>query len=228
MPPVSNKRAGVMGPLFLFAALALLTFLGIGHAFGNGDEVIYAQNIREMRESGNWGVLQWQGVLTFQRPTAPFVLSMAGESVFGGEFGLRAPMALFSLLTLGIVYWASWLCTRRRDAAAIAAVLCATVPSYHLFTRSLLSDAPFLSYDNPGPTGTIWALTDKRGIVVAASALGARSPSRAWRQGPRLPLAPWLVYALYRHRAYRQGALAVVSAWESRLPYFIYSYLRYR
>ncbi len=214
--------------MLLFGALTLLTFFGLSEAFGNGDEVIYAQNVREMRESGDWGALRWQGINTFQRPTLPFVLSMIGESFLGGEFGLRFPMAIFSLLTLVIVYAASFSFWRQHDAACIAAALCAAVPSFHLFTRSLLSDAPFVAMTTLALVGTMWSLRDKRGLLLAGAGLGGAVAVKSMAVGPiGLALAPWLLYSAYQHRAYRQLLWAVLISCVLALPYFVYSYLRY-
>ncbi|MBT8496355.1 MAG: hypothetical protein KJO07_25135, partial [Deltaproteobacteria bacterium] len=78
----------------LFAALVAMTFRDITRPFGNGDEIVYAQGIREMVASGDYLTLHWFGEPVLERPTTAFVVPALLSQVIDYELGLR----LFSVL----------------------------------------------------------------------------------------------------------------------------------
>ena len=86
------------------AATAMLLVGTAGHALHNGDEAIYAQMAREMRASGDWGTLRWQGEAQFPRPPlSVWLLAATGE--------VRVTLAALSglelalVLALGYLWW---------------------------------------------------------------------------------------------------------------------------
>jgi 4-amino-4-deoxy-L-arabinose transferase-like glycosyltransferase len=100
------------------AAAGLFLVGTAGHALHNGDEAIYAEMAREMRSSGDWGTLRWQGEPQFPRPPlSVWLLAVAGPS------NLRLVQALICGLEVGLVLALGWLWWGPLAGATAAGVL---------------------------------------------------------------------------------------------------------
>src|SRR6185295_3947480 len=103
-------------------------------------EVRHAQTLREMMDSGDYLTPRWQGVPSYTRPQTQYWLAAIFAHVVDGEVGMRLSSALCSLAALWIVWALAIRWTRRADAAALAVLLCAGAPSFHVYSRSLMSE----------------------------------------------------------------------------------------
>lgn len=191
------------------AAVAALYMLGLGHPFGSGDEVIYAQNIREMLASGDYGILHWQGVAVMQRPALPFAIASLGARLIDGPMGLRLTSALFSLGTVALVFVLARRASGRIEVGVAAALLCAGAPTFYTFGRTLLSDPPFVFALTVALAGATIARERALGLYIAGAALGVAIAMKSLAAGPpAVALAPWLLPAARRHGLRKTAAAA--------------------
>ena len=206
----------------LFALLALVTWSGQDRPFGNGDEVIYAQGVREMRASGEYAFVPWQGTLTVQRPSTPYLLSALSSGVAGeNPRALRFPATLFSLAILVLVFALLWRGHARYETAASAVILCAGAPSFHLFSRSLLSDPMLCVGVTLALYGTWQAVSSGRGFGWAGLGLLIAGLAKSVAVAiPGLALAPWLLWAARTHKNWRGLGLAAGLSVCGLLPFF--------
>jgi len=210
------------------ALLAALVFVGLDAPIGQGDEVIYAENVREMQRTGDWGVLTYYGAPGLLRPAAPFVPIALVSEVIPGEVGLRLIPALCCLGILALVYLTCAHAWKRWDTALAGVLLCASAPTYFLFSRSLLSDPMLVLATTFALYATIRAQTDPRWLLGVAAGLGAGVAAKSLAAAvPGLALLPFLVVAVVRHRPWRLVALSCGLFFALAAPYFIYSYLRF-
>jgi 4-amino-4-deoxy-L-arabinose transferase-like glycosyltransferase len=210
-----------LAELALWLGLALFTFQGLDRPFGNGDEVRHAQTLREMLESGDYLTMRWQGVPSFTRPAAQYWLAAIFAAVIDGEIGMRLSSAVCSFASLVLL----WLLARelplRRDAAALALILCAGAPSFHGYSRSLLSEPPLVVALLAALYGTLLAQRTQRGLIVAAAGLGAAVAIKSFAAAPpALLLLPWLVHAARRHADRRTWLLALGVGFALALPFY--------
>jgi 4-amino-4-deoxy-L-arabinose transferase-like glycosyltransferase len=224
---VPGARA-VLPIAVVLAVVAATMVVDLGRPFGNGDEVLYAQGIREMRRGADPSVLHWGGHPVLERPVAPFVLAALGAGLVDGEIGLRLSALACALATLALLFAIARRAWGRTDAALIAVVLCAGAPSFHLFSRALLSDPPFTLTLVAAVAGALWALDDRRGLVAAGLALGAAVGLKSLAAAPAVvALAPWLVVAARRHGDRRSVALGAAGFAALALPFFTLGLLRH-
>ena len=156
----------------LLSLTAWVVCAGLDRPFGNGDEVIYAQGVREMLESGDFLTLHWQGKPVLQRPTLPFALAAVGASVSDGESGMRASSALAGLCLLGLLYVALEHRFRRRDVALLGVLACASAPTWRAYGVLLLSDPWFVVGTTLALIATLRAVRDPRAFVLVGVGLG--------------------------------------------------------
>lgn len=180
--------------------LALWTVLGLDRPIGDGDECYHAQVLREMLRSGDYLHARWYGAITYERPPLMYWLAAPFSALVHGEVGVRLSSALAGLLTLGVVYHVAWSLWQRRSVAVVAVLLLAGAPSYHVFTRSFMSDPPLLLALTLALAGTIWAQRERRALPLAAAGLGMAFAIGSFAAGvPALALLPWLARAQLRH-----------------------------
>jgi 4-amino-4-deoxy-L-arabinose transferase-like glycosyltransferase len=220
---VSRVR-GAWPIALVIVGLAATMVVDLGRPFGNGDEVLYAQGIREMQGGAGYAVLHWGGHEVLERPVAPFVVAAVGAALVEGEVGLRLTSLLCALATLALVYAIARRVAGRTDVALVAVVLCGLAPSFHLFSRALLSDPPFMVAVLAALGATVRAMDDPRGLVPAGLALGAATALKSLAAGPALiVLVPWLVVAARRHRAGRALAGAGLGFVLLAAPFFVFA-----
>lgn len=220
--------------MLLGAGAACLVLLSVfvadlSRPFGNSDEVIYAEYIREMHRSGDYFTLRYQGVELHQRPPTAVALYAASAYVIPGELGIRLLPALFTLLVCigaGALVW-RW--SDRVEAGFAAAFFAAAVPSVFLYGRLAFSDPPFVLASIAALAATIAAQKDSRWLPWAGGALGAAFAIKSIAAAiPLLVLLPWLVVAVRGHReksgTRRHSLLA--AAWFAglALPYYLYNF----
>ena len=209
------------------SALCVVVFLGVmacvdlGRPFGNGDEVIYAQNIREMAASGDYGTLQWFGVAVHQRPVLPFSIAAALAETVAGEGGARLSSALFHFGTLLLVFLLGRRFWGRTDAAAVGAVVLACTPTFHEFGRMLMSDPPFVAAVVVALGATAAAQSDSKFLPAACAALGAAFAFKSLAAAvPGAALAPALVLAA-RRAPRRRWVLGVLLFFGFASPFYV-------
>lgn len=216
------------GVAILCAALAFVYLRGLDRRFGNGEEVIHAQSLREMARSGDPSRLTWQGEEALKRPSTPFAFYALMARMGEGERGLRLGPTLASLVILALVFVITWLVWHRRDAAALAALLCAGAPSFYLHGRSLSSDPPFVAALMVALLGALWAIEDRRGLLVAGAGLGGAFAMKSLAAlFPAAALLPWLVMAARRHRSWSAvlGGLGLFAA--ASAPFYVVGLVRH-
>jgi 4-amino-4-deoxy-L-arabinose transferase-like glycosyltransferase len=181
----------------LWAYLAAFTFRELDHPVGDGDEALHAVILTEMLRGGDFLRAHWQGALVLQRPQLPYWLAAPFASWIPGEVGLRFSSALCSLATLVVVHatarrlWARW------DAAWLATLLLAGAPCFHVYSRTLMSDPPFLLANALALSGALWARQSLRGLDLAGIGLGLAVATKSLAAAvPAIALAPALVLAV--------------------------------
>ena len=209
--------------VFLFwLGLALWTFLGLGGAIGDGDEVIHAEIVREMLRSGDYLNMRWYGVVLSERPQLPYWLALPFVRLIDGEVGLRLGSACCSFATLGVVYVLGLRLWKEHVSAALATLLVAGAPSFHVFTRTLMSEPPYILAVTLALAGTIWVQTDRRGLLLTAAGLGAAVAAKSLAVAvPALALMPWLAIGARKTAARRDVLLASALFLALALPFFV-------
>jgi 4-amino-4-deoxy-L-arabinose transferase-like glycosyltransferase len=203
-------------------------FAQLGRPLGNGDEVIYAQNIREMLRSDDCSILQWQGMPVFQRPAWPFCLAALGTYVAAEERGLRLSSFLFGLCILCLVYHMAMSLWARRDLAAMAVLLCGSAPSFFFFSSSLLSDPPFVAALVLALAGTLRG--DHKGLLTASLGMGLAVACKSLAAGPAMvALGPWLLVAAWRlpNRRGRTWVLCLLLFLIPAAPFYLIGFARH-
>jgi 4-amino-4-deoxy-L-arabinose transferase-like glycosyltransferase len=184
----------------LWQLLALWTVLGLDRPIGDGDECYHAEIMRQMMRSGDYLHPRWYGVVTHSRPPLMYWLAAPFSAWIPGEVGVRFSSALASFLTLGVMYQVTWTLWQRRSVAVLAVLLLAGAPSFHVFTRTLMSEAPFVLALTVALVGTLRAQRERRALPLAAAGLGCAFAVKSLAAGvPAVALAPWLVRAQLRH-----------------------------
>jgi 4-amino-4-deoxy-L-arabinose transferase-like glycosyltransferase len=208
--------------------VAIATFRGLDRPMGNGDEVIYAQNVREMIRTNELTTLQWQGVDVLQRPSAPFVMASLGARIDDSERGLRLTSAASSFAILLLIFAIAFHTWKRYDAALIAVLLCAGVPTFHQYSRALLSDPPFVVGLVAAVWGAIWAQRDPRGLILCAAGMGLAVAMKSLAAGiPGLALLPWWIIAARKHRDIRAMAWSLGAFLLLAAPFYIIGFVEH-
>ncbi len=209
----------------VFALCAALWTVGLDRPFGNGDEVIYAQNVREMARSGSLFPLTWQGAPVLQRPPLPFVLARTSSAIASGERGLRLASAAASFLALMVLYLGAHRLWQRRDVALVAMLLCASCPSFYFFGRALLSDPPFVLLVTVAIVATLASREHPRALIVVGAALGGAVACKSLAAAvPALAIAPWLCASRFSPRLWLAAAAAFLAL---AAPFYIVGMVHY-
>ena len=198
---------------------------GIARPFGNGDEVIYAENVRRMVQTGDLTTLHWYGVEVLQRPSLPFVLASVGARFIRGEAGMRLSSALFSLSLLALLYAEVMQRFARRDAALLAVVACAGIPTYHAYGALLFSDPPFVLGTTLAIVSGLRALSRPAWVIGVGIGLGWAMACKSMAVAiVAVALAPLLFYVCRRQAGPRptprQLAVAAGFACLLGLPFY--------
>jgi 4-amino-4-deoxy-L-arabinose transferase-like glycosyltransferase len=212
--------------LLALGLLALWTLFRLDRPIGDGDEAIHAEILRQMLRTGDCLHTRWYGIVLHERPPLMYWLALPFAAVSSSEIGIRMSSALMSFLTLILVYRLSCRLWAQPAAALTGTILLAGAPSYHDYTRTLMSEAPYLLAVTVGLWGSVLALREPRGLLLAAAGLGAGIAIKSLGGAlPLLALAPWLLWAQLKHRSLRTllGACAIFLT--LALPYFAFSYL---
>jgi 4-amino-4-deoxy-L-arabinose transferase-like glycosyltransferase len=215
--------------LLIWGLLALWTFLGLDRPIGDGDEVIHAQIVRQMIAGGDWLHTRWYSVDMHERSPLTYWLAVPFARVWSSEVGMRLACALLSFATLLLVYRLACKLWSQPTAALSATICLAAAPSYHVFTRTMMSEAPYLFALTVALWGSIEALDPRharRGLLLAAAGLGVAMALKSFAAAlPLVALAPWLLWAQHK-RGDRRGALGALVLFTALAgPYFLLSYL---
>ena len=201
-------RPGLAAAL-LVALLTPLFMLGAsGHAIHNGDEAIYAEMAREMRDGGDFGTLHWQGEPQFPRPPlVVWILAAVGPS------HLRALLALVCAVEVALVLVLGWLCWGPVAGVTAAGVLAGS-DLFLGYSRYFESEpflcvavlASFICWERRRYLG--WglflglALMVKQlvgGLPLLALLLDRRREARAGLWAAALVWLPWHVFTAAQH-----------------------------
>lgn len=220
---MSSTRIGALAPALAgLAAVGVLISFSLGRPFGNGDEVIYAQNVREMLESGGWSTLHWQGVPVLQRPSTPFVCAAALSRLWPGEVGLRLSSFLFCMATLALCY--AYLRTRyeRTDVAVVGLLLCAGIPTFLAYDHLLMSDPAFVFGTTLAAVGLLRSCKTPGSLRWAAAGLGWAVACKSLAAAiPALALAPLALWIVFARAGARGGLQALGILLALGLPYYV-------
>jgi 4-amino-4-deoxy-L-arabinose transferase-like glycosyltransferase len=214
--------------LFAWAMLALWTFLGLDRPIGDGDESMHAEMLRQMIRSGDYLHTRWYGVVLHERPPLIYWLALPFAQLSSSEVAVRMSCALMSFGTLVLIYRMACRLWAQPNAALCGCILLAAVPSYHVYTRTLMSEAPYLLALTVALWGALRALEEdeRHGLPLAAAGLGAAMAIKSLAAAvPLLALAPWLVWAQYRRGSLRSGLAALGIFLALAAPFFVLSYL---
>jgi len=217
-----SERWPRLAVVAVFVGLALVTVRDLDRPFGNGDEVVYAQGIREMKATGDLATLHWLGQPVLERPTTAFAPVAAISALVPGELGLRLFAGLCSLGILLLTYRVARDLGLAREVAVSAVLVVAGIPSFHLFSRALLTDPPYVL----ATTFALWAAVRARSrpsLQWVALGLGAAVACKSLAAAiPALVLAPWLLGPV-RAATRRQWATALAVFVALALPYYVVS-----
>lgn len=200
--------------------LAAFTFAALDEPIGDGDEQVHATILRDMLRDGDWLRPHWDGKPVLERPLLPYWLAAPFSLALPGEAGIRIGSALASFATLLVVFAAARAQWQRCDAALLAALLLAGSPSFHAYSRTLMSDPLLVLGAAIAIAGTLAARRDPRALVIAGLGVGLAIAAKSLIAGvPALALAPWWIGPLraasVRTRLWAGAALASLA-----LPYY--------
>lgn len=212
--------------LTAWALLALWTFVGLERPIGDGDESMHAEMLRQMLRTGDYLHTRWYGVVLYERPPLTYWLALPFAALSSSEIAVRMSSALMSFATLVLVYRAACRLWSQPTAALTGCIVLAAIPSYHVYTRTLMSEAPYLFALTVALWGTLRAQQDKRGLLLAAAGLGAAIALKSLAAAvPLTALAPWLIRAQLRHGDLRGALCALLVFSALAAPFFVFSYL---
>ena len=217
---MSARASGAIAAL-LWLTLALYTFGGLERPIGDGDEVFHAQVVAEMLSTGQYADARWQGVLVQHRPQTSYWLALPFAALLPGELGMRLSSALCSFATLLVVFFVARRTFERSDAAWLATLVLASSPCFHSYSRTLMSEPPYLLAIAVALGGALRALREPRGLLYAAAGLGAAGAIKSLAVAvPLLALLPWLAFAARAPLARRTALQAVAVFAALFLPYY--------
>jgi len=212
----TRPTAGRLVPaLCLVALAALLLFPGLGATALTGeDEARYAGTTRNMLESGDWTVPQFNGMLRAQKPILIYWMMGGAFKLFGvSEFTARLWSALTSLLLVltTFLFAAQHLGNR---AALIAGLFLAVSPATFIWGRMAVTDIPltllvtvailslFQAAESPPPAQGYWHCT-----AAVALGLGTLMKGPVALVLTLLAFVPYLVLCRRLARGERVGGL---------------------
>ena len=200
--------------------LAAFTFVGLDDPIGDGDEQVHATILRDMLRDGDWLRPHWAGKPVIERPLLPYWLAAPCSLALPSEPGIRLGSALASFATLLVVFAAARWQWRRIDAAFLAALLLAGSPSFHAYSRTLMSDPLLVLGAAIAIAGTLAARRDPRALVIVGLGVGLAVAAKSLVAGvPALALAPWWIGPL-RAATVRTRLQAVAALAGLALPYY--------
>ena len=212
--------------LAVWAMLALWTFVGLDRPIGDGDESMHAEMLRQMVRTGDLLHTRWYGVVLHERSPLTYWLALPFAALSSSEIAVRSSSALMSFGILVLIYRTACRLWSQPTAALTACVFLAAIPSYHVYTRTLMSESPYLLALTIALWGAIRAQEDRRGLLLAAAGLGAAVAIKSLAAAaPLLALAPWLVRAQLRHGGARSAASALLVFLALAAPFFVFNYL---
>jgi 4-amino-4-deoxy-L-arabinose transferase-like glycosyltransferase len=214
----SSRRLLAWG---LWFWLLTFTFFGLDHAIGDGDECVHASALRDMMRAGDYLHLRYHGVLTLERPLLPYWLAAPFAWLIPNEPGFRMSSAIASFASLLVVFGGARRLWRRTDAALFGVLLLAGSPSFHAYSRALMSDPPMLLSICLAIVGAVRMLTDPRALSLVAAGTGLAIACKSLIVAvPIVALAPWVVFVFVRRAdgAIRLRACAWFAA--TALPYY--------
>jgi 4-amino-4-deoxy-L-arabinose transferase-like glycosyltransferase len=127
----------------LVAALVAVVLLSTasGGSLYDGDEAVYGQMAREMRETGDLLTLRWDGQPAHQRPPAYVWMLATAAGILGeGEGPLRLPSALATALTVLGVALVARRVSGSHAVAAAASVVYACLSMTWRYAQAVESD----------------------------------------------------------------------------------------
>ena len=208
----------------------ILYLIGIGAAFANFDEVLYAEFVRVMHRTGDYFTLTYADAPVHQRPAAPVALYAVVARFVSGEFGLRLVPALLSGATAVFAGAIVWKRTGCISAALTSLFFCAGVLTFFTYGRLVLSDPPFVLATTGALAATMAAQHQARYLLWAAACLGLAFATKSLAAGiPALALTPWLLRAMLRHRGSSELRLgrAVLLFLALAAPFYVIGVVSY-
>lgn len=140
------------------ATLAALIFLPYLGAVGLWDcwEPHYGEVARQMIQRNDYVLPWWESAWFFSKPPLTMWMTALGMQIVGTnragpgpvalytEWGMRLPIALYSIGALSLMAWALVRTASKRIALAFGVVL-ATMPLYFLLSRQAVTDLPVVA-----------------------------------------------------------------------------------
>lgn len=206
----------------LWLWLAAFTFVGLDDPIGDGDEHVHATILRDMLRSGDFLHPRWQGELVLERPLLPYWLAAPFSSAVPGEVGIRIASALLSFATLLVVFAAARAQWKRADVGFVAALLLAGSPSFHAYSRTLMSDPLLVLGVAIAVASALRARRDARWVIGAALGIGLAIAAKSLiALVPALALSPWLLTPVLRRADARTRLIALSLLLLTALPYYV-------
>ena len=204
-----REIAPIVVAVLAASGVVVVYLLTLGHPFGNNDEVLYAEFIRAMHQTGDYLTLRYGDTVVYQRPPIPIALYALMSRVIAGELGIRALPAFLTVSACLVTGFAAWRIHERLDVGLVALFLFASAPTVYHYGRLVSSDPPFLLACSLALVATMAAQRDPRWFLWALAAVGATFATKSFAGAiPSVALTPGLAFALYKHR--RDPALRIV------------------
>jgi 4-amino-4-deoxy-L-arabinose transferase-like glycosyltransferase len=210
----------------LWLWIAGFTFAGLDDPIGDGDEHVHATILRDMLRSGDYLRPRWQGALVLERPLLPYWLAAPFSIAVPGEVGVRLSSALASFATLLVVFAAARAVWKRADVAFVATLLLAGSPSFHAYSRTLMSDPLLVLGIAVATASALLARREPRWLIGVAFGIGFGIAAKTLiAVVPVLGLLPWLVAPARRlvesAHGRRSVSLVLAALAVTALPYYV-------
>jgi 4-amino-4-deoxy-L-arabinose transferase-like glycosyltransferase len=205
------ERSTGIRPRVSWLILGLITLLYVAVSFTpvifDDNEGLYADAVREMRQSGDWLVPTSNGFPRIQKPPLVYWTMLVSTSLFGeNEFALRLPNAL---ATAGWII-ATYLIMRRLGGETFglaSALVLASMLGVWVFTH-LIQPEPFLACFL---SLAMWCLVEARLYAQPQPLFADADPARGRFPGERWYLLFWTFLALGSLSKGLHGALWPLS-----------------
>ncbi len=219
---------------FILVALVLLVKLGESSLW-EPDEPRYAEAVREMFESGDYLTPHYNYEYRFDKPILYYWFIAGAAKIFGlNDFSIRLPSAIFTFLTVLLIY----LMGRRlygRAAAFSSAVVLSTLFNFVKLGRYAIPDATWIFFITAAFYFFFLGLHEPEkskqrmylGYVMISLATISKSPVGAF-----IPALVFLIYMLLRKdwslwKRMRVNAGIAIYAVIS-VPWFAYMLIKYK
>lgn len=218
------------GLMLIVAAFLLFTAYNAYIPVTDPMESNYALTAKEMLLVGDWLSPRIYGQYWFDKPVLTYWLIALSYKLFGiNEFAARLPSAVFSMLSLGLLYWFvnKLYCSRR--AAFFSAIILASSLEFWFLGRMIITDAILFFFNSMALAFFYLALLTARTRWIILAYIGCGMA--VLTKGPVGIVLPGIIMLTYTVLKRRIGIIAKLFSWQGlfvflllALPWNIFMY----